>query len=232
MRKGRLRWKGPPSPCSSSVKDQLEFPRNAASPQGGPGRAQSGYPAHPVPRETKKLLLHPMNRRICRGTRQPEAKPRFLEVLDEAPQEADRKGRRREVDSQGRTLNLAQGRLQALMPAHTLGGIYFCLNRNVLLALGTSLPVMFSTPTTLGLPQAFSAAPRATKRTLMCHKNELSHACPHQTRTRNRHQTGPCGDQKERKSTDPNRTHASMEELVSAALSLSLCRGGCGSMTV
>lgn len=231
MRKGRLRWKGRPSPCSSSVTDQLEFPSNAASPQGGPGRAQPGYPTHPVPRETKKLLLHPMNCRICRGTRQPEAKPRFLEVLDEAPQEADRKGRRREVDSQGRRLNLAQGCLQALMSAHTLGGIYFCLNRNVSLALGASLPVMFSTPATWGLPQAFSAAPRATKPTLMCHENKLSHARPHQARTRN-HQTGPCGDQKERKSTDPDRTPASMEELVSAALPPSLCPGGCGSMTV
>lgn len=102
--------------------------------------------------------------------RQPEAKPRFLEVLDEAPQEADRKGRRREADSLGWRLNLAQGRLRALMPAHTLGGVYFCLNlkyiyssHGALPGSGASLPVMSSTQTTLSLPQAFSAAPRATK---------------------------------------------------------------------
>lgn len=104
-----------------------------------------------------------MNRRIRRGTGRPEAKPRFLEVLDEALQEADRKGRRREADRQEQRLNLAQGCLRALMPAHTLGGVYFCLNRNVLPASGASLPVMFSTRITLGLPQTFSAAPRATK---------------------------------------------------------------------
>ena len=68
-----------------------------------------------------------MNRRIRRGTGRPEAKPRFLEVLDEALQEADRKGRRREADRQEQRLNLAQGCLRALMPAHTLGGVYFCL---------------------------------------------------------------------------------------------------------
>lgn len=56
------------------------------------------------------------------------------------------------------------------MPAHTLGGVYFCLNlkyiyssHGALPGSGASLPVMFSTPTTLGLPQAFSAVPRATK---------------------------------------------------------------------
>lgn len=59
-------------------------------------------------------ILFPGRPRSCVFTqtmRQPEAKPRFLEVLDEAPQEADRKGRRREADSLGWRLNLAQGRL-------------------------------------------------------------------------------------------------------------------------
>lgn len=147
-----------------------------------PSCSQGDQEAAPSPHELQDMQRN----QTARGKT-----TRFLEVLDEAPQEADRKGRRREVDSQGSETKLGP-RLPASPDVLLHPRRYLFLSEQEMSRqlLGASLPVMFSTPATWGCHK-HSLQLRATKPTL-CVPRKQTVTCTSSSGKNQNHQTGPC----------------------------------------